>query len=253
MKKITTKLLVLVFIIILCSCSKSNDPMFADVTAFDSSNDYCEETAPVHNDLITLDLSDVVISTETVKTVFYDGTYQKEDRDFDLEFTSITLNEKKTVEVPNNCYIRIPDNRPAKYITNKTPICAVLYDETGKREISINDKRLIALMNFNCYEGYETNSNYRFQSQGQVTNEPSIFSKTPRLVITYSNYSSNLADYDLMQVIICDKEYYFIYNSRQNIDYPEYSYEIYSVVPYGDILYNNDTVPPFLKMFGFVY
>ena len=98
------------------------DTDFSDVTVSDT-------TAPIV--FYDADFSDVTVSDKTVPTVFYDGEYGDTSDKSELSFTEIKLNYKKTVTVPDNCYIRINENI-GRHTVNKTPLCAVLYDKNGK-------------------------------------------------------------------------------------------------------------------------
>lgn len=198
-----------------------------------------------------LDFGKVIISSETSPYVVYDGENYDEKIGFELEYTEISIRDDKTVKVPDNCYIYVDDWPNSKHVVNKTPICAVLYDKGGETNISINDKRLIAMMNFYNYDSTEL-VGMRFQSQGQITDNQEIFKEIPRLVITYADPSKEIPDMELMQIVVRAKEYDLVYKDRNNVAYPEYGYDVYSVTPYGDLVFNDNSIPQFLQMFGFI-
>ena len=222
MKRIFT-LTILVMICLLCSCHKKTE----------------------------LDFGKIEISSETSLCVFYDGENYNEQNSFELEYKEISIKDDKIVKVPDNCYIYVDDWPQSKHVVNKTPICAVLYDKSGETNISINDKRLIAMMNFYNYDSTEL-VGMRFQSQGQITNHQDIFKEIPRLVITYVDPSKDIPDMELMQIVVRAKEYDLVYKDKNNIVYPEYGYDVYSVTPYGDLVFNDNSIPQFLQMFGFI-
>lgn len=217
------------------------DTDFSDVTVSDT-------TAPIV--FYDADFSDVTVSDKTVPTVFYDGEYGDTSDKSELSFTEIKLNYKKTVTVPDNCYIRINENI-GRHAVNKTPLCAVLYDKNGKTSIDIDDKRLIALMNFYNIEAPELEGT-RFQSQGQIEDDEGIYKDVPRLVITFADPSIKQNDHEILQIVVRNKEYDIIRKTDDNVVNKNYSYNAFSITPYGDIVYFNDNVPEFLKMFGFI-
>ena len=57
---------------------------------------------------------------------------------------------------------------------------------------------------------------------------------------------------ELMQIVVREKEYDLVYKDRNNVVYPEYGYDVYSVTPYGDLVFNDNSIPQFLQMFGFI-